>query len=171
MNLFLVPATEDNIERSIRGSVSRNFLEGHLTSSQVDEIKKAYNNHQPAHCWALTERNRKKFSRMRADDIVLFSLKGTGKFNYMGVVACKMDCPIEFGQSLWPFTPKNPWTLVYFLKDVIHVNIDKARLVTDLGYKPNFVVPGTTRVGSDRLRNLTGSYGPLSTAIEANQSA
>lgn len=169
MNLFLVPANKDNIGRSIAAPVAWKLLEGNLAPSQVAKIRGQYGDQTPVHCWAMTEGKRGTFSQMQTGDMALFAVKSTGKFNYKGLVALTLECPIEFGNNLWPFIPKDPWTLVYFLKDVVAIDIEKVRLVTDLGYQPNFPVYGAIRVGPERVKALIDSYGSLTKALEAMQ--
>jgi hypothetical protein len=118
----------------------------------------------------MTMNKKKVFSRMQPDDFVLITVKGTGKFNYSGVVALTMGCSPGFGNALWPFTSNEPWTLVYFLKDVVPLDIEKVRFVTELGYDHNYQVPGAICVRPEGLIKLTRSYGSIAEAIEAIQS-
>jgi hypothetical protein len=169
MNLFLVPAHKDNIDKSIAKRVPWDLLEEQLPS-RIAELKECYRDSDPVHCWAMTENKKSVFSRMQPGDLVLITEEGTGKFNYGGVIVLTMECAPGFGNALWAFTSNKPWTLVFFLKDVVQIDIEKRRLVTALGYDPNYWVPGVLRVRPEGLKKLTRSYGSIAEAIEAIQS-
>ncbi len=79
MNLFLVPASKDNIGRSISRSVDSRLLEENLTRPQVAEIREVCGNNQSVRCWAMSESNRSTFSRVQPGHIVVFTVKGTAK--------------------------------------------------------------------------------------------
>ena len=85
-------------------------------------------------CWAMTSTLEKNFARMRSGDLVLLTPKGTGQFHYRGAVLHKVRHP-ELGERLWTFTPRKPWTLIYFLDNVARVAIPKQRLLFELGYQ------------------------------------
>jgi hypothetical protein len=155
------------MKSSIFASIAPQILEENLPPSQVAEVKTAYDDGQAIRCWAMTKQKRSIFDQMQQGDIVLFSINGTGKFSYMSSVVMRMDCPRNFGEAIWPYIPNNPWTLVYFLKDVTRKEIDKRSLTTALGYSPKYWLPGTVLVRPERLQKLTDSYGSIPQALDA----
>ena len=165
MNLFLAPASRANIDKSISTCVV--LPEGSLAPSQLSKIKDAYGDNKAFHCFAMTENSRGTFKQMHPDDIVLFSIKSTGKFNYKGTVVLSIECPKEFGDALWEFTPNDPWTLVYFLKGVTQIDIKKVSLFERLDYKRGYPLPGVSCVKRNLVKGLTDRYGTLTAAVEA----
>jgi hypothetical protein len=157
MNLFLAPGTEENLNRSIRKSVGRDVVAAHLSGDEIAALDRAAGN-ASLHCWATTQSKASVFEEMSPGDVVLFTQRATGKFNYLAHVIFKIDSE-SLGRALWSFVPNEPWRLIYFVEGVEEVGIDKTRLVTEFGYKSNFDVPGFIRVPSTRLTAVLDRHG------------
>lgn len=148
MSLILVPATRDNLEKSIEKSVDVSFAKQYLDSKFVDEILK-YSGIEGIRCWALTKNRIKIFDDIKNGDEVLLTEKGTGKFTHYGVIIGKTQ-NVDFGNALWPVVGKNPWENIYFLANITKVDIDKSKFVVDLGYASNYTVPGALKVDDNK---------------------
>jgi hypothetical protein len=167
MQVFLVPANPENIKSSITQPVPRPFLEKYFSSGHMRKINAAYKQNDPIYCWAMTESRRSRFNRMKAGDLVLLCVEGTGIFGYEGLVAWTCAIERDFGDALWPHIPNAPWTLVYFLTGLRQRNIDKQYLLKELGYKTRFWLPGTELADDKRLRSLLNRYGTIPEAFRA----
>lgn len=152
MSLLLVPATRENLEKSIEKSVDVSFAKKHLPVEFVDEILK-FSGIEGIRCWALTKHRLNIFNDIKNGDEVLLTEKGTGRFTHYGVIVGKIQ-NVDFGNALWPIVGNNPWENIYFLANITKINIDKATLVTDLGYADNFAVPGAIKVDETKYLNL-----------------
>lgn len=152
MSLLLVPATRENLEKSIEKSVDVSFAKQHLPSDFVDEILK-FSGIEGIRCWALTKNRITIFNDIKNGDEVLLTEKGTGHFTHYGIIIGKTQ-NIDFGNALWPIVGNNPWENIYFLANITKTNIDKRKLVTDLGYAENFTVPGVIKVDDTKYINL-----------------
>lgn len=160
MGLYLVPASRENIVKTIISDVDISVAEQFLITTDLKKIKELLGAEKRFNCWAMTESNRSIFERMEAGDIVFLSEKNTGMFNYKAIVFFTIECE-KMGNSLWPFVPNDPWKLIYFLKDIQEINIDKSVLVAALGYKSNYQVPGTIRVREDYVENIMQKYSSI----------
>lgn len=158
--LFLIPASRENANKTLEGSVSFDFAARFLDQDQVDQLEQALGGQTLFRCWAMTENSRSYWEAMNVEDIVLITVKGTGKFNFEARVATVLDSE-RLGEELWPVVPGEPWNLIYVLQDVKKIEIEKAKLVQSLGFSDKYVVPGTIRVDPDRLRAATERYGSL----------
>lgn len=152
MSLLLVPATRENLEKSIENSVDVSFAKQYLSTEFVEEILK-YSGIEGIRCWALTKNRLNIFNDIKNGDEVLLTEKGTGRFTHYGVIVGKIQ-NVDFGNALWPIVGDNPWENIYFLANITKINIDKGKLVTDLGYADNFAVPGAIKVEETKYLNL-----------------
>jgi hypothetical protein len=118
------------------------------------------------HCWAMTRGSLAKFTKMAPGDVVLFSQKASGKFNYLAHVIFKVESE-ALGRAVWSFVPGEPWRLIYFVEGVEGVDIDKVQLVTELGYDRNYVVPGVVCVPPVRLDPIIDRYGTVTAFLHA----
>jgi hypothetical protein len=173
MNWFLIPASPENIARSLANPVApaevRQFLGEaelkHLAALGDGEIR----------CWAMTEGTKAQFEKMAPGDYVLFSEKSTGKFNYFAEVTAKITNK-ALGDYLWPVQPRaaaksekvNSWELIYFLKTVRAIDVSKPALVELLGHKSNDNVASSRQLDSEKLSQFEMKHGALLEWLHAN---
>ena len=100
MNLFLVPASQENVQKTILSPVDISVAREFLNVSEFSKLKAVLGSEKKFHCWAMTERRISCFWTMQPDDVVLITLKGTGVFNYMCTVLHKMKSE-RLGEHLW----------------------------------------------------------------------
>jgi hypothetical protein len=160
MNLFLVPASLENVKKTIASGVSINAAEQFLNSSQLESLKKVLGNKKTFNCWDMTESLRPVFESMEKDDTVLLTVKSTGSFNYVASIIHKLESE-RLGDYLWSYIPGRPWKLIYVLDRIIPIEINKGRLVSTLGYKHNDAVAGSRRVRDEYLNKILGEYGSI----------
>lgn len=164
-NLFLIPASEANINATIKGRVAPELLKKILSEEAYDGIVKKYDNINDIHCWAMTESNRSKFNDMRIGDYVVFTVKNTGKFNYTARVTAKIESE-RLGDSLWDYVPNKKWSLIYFLHNINRININKRDFVSALGFSPNYDVPGSIKVQQLQVDTVLAKYKTIDNFIE-----
>lgn len=152
ISLLLVPATRENLEKTIEKSVDITFAKRYLANDLVDEILR-YSGDECIRCWAMTKSLTYLFDDLKKGDEVLLTEKGTGRFTHYGVVINKMK-NVAFGNALWPIVGKNPWENIYFLTNITRLNVDKRSLVQELGYAKNYHVPGHIKVRETVYNNL-----------------
>jgi len=153
MKLFLIPASEENINRTIERSVNISVAERFLDQSKFNELKRLLADKEEFHCWAMTESREYLFDEIESGDIAIFTVKGTGEFNFIAEIFHKTVCE-DLGKYLWSYVPNKPWNLIYFLKNIKKIDINKANLVSDLGYDKDYVVPGSIVVSKHKFNEL-----------------
>lgn len=159
MTVLLVPATRENLRRSIEAPVPWTDFGEHLPGPVAERLRKAHPD--GAFCWAMTRHRRSTFDALAPGDEVVFSQKGTGRFTHYGRVLSKVHS-VALGERLWPKTDADkPWENIYFLERPEAASCSKVGLVTALGYKPNFAVAGPTPVGAARLEAFESRFGTL----------
>jgi hypothetical protein len=158
--LFLAPSTADNLSATVLRPVLLRDLEARLDRSSLSQLHRELHGVSSFHCWAMTVSSRGTFAKMRVGDLVLFTPKGTGRFQYRARVAGKLESQ-RLGDALWRFTPGKHWSLIYLLEDVQSIDLIKHRLLAHLGYDSSFAVYGITRVRPDRLKTAIERFGSL----------
>ncbi|WP_457653116.1 hypothetical protein [Rhodocaloribacter sp.] len=165
-NLFLVPASEENIRETILKKVHLNEVQARLTPDQREYLSRILGDGDDFYCWAMTEGKRSEFEAMKKGDIVLMTVKNTGQFNFKGTVIGKIENE-ELGKLLWNFVPNDSWRLIYFIDKIEQISCDKETLVRAIGYKENFAVPGVIKVKPDFKNAILSEYGSIDSFIEA----
>ena len=155
-NLVLVPGTRKNLEKSIEFSVDVEFAMHHLGEQFVEQLLETAGG---IYCWAVTKNSLGFYQKLKENDIVLISERGTGEFTHSGKVVGKINSA-SFGTELWPVVGKEAWEYIYFLKDIRYISINKREFLNELGYDERFVLPGSQIVQPDKLAELFERRGP-----------
>src|SRR5690554_4411051 len=71
-NVFLAPASRDNIKRSITGSIDTALAKNHLSPQHLEGLLNSVNGESKFHCWAMTENSRPYYREMKVGDKVVF---------------------------------------------------------------------------------------------------
>jgi hypothetical protein len=164
--VFLAPANQENIARTIESPVQLSDLAKRLDQQTFESIRARLNGKTSFRCWASTVASRGAFDNMRTGDLVLLSPKGTGLFTYRARVTDKIESQ-ALGDSLWPIVPNRSWALVYLLDDVRPIRLEKERLVAEFGYDRGFPVYGITRVSPERLESAIARRGSLEKVLQS----
>jgi hypothetical protein len=161
VSLYLVPATRENLACSIETEVPSSKLVPFVARETIAEIQ-ARAGVEGIRCWAMTPVPTQKafFAKMKPGDIVLLTESDTGYFTHYAEVTFTLENK-ALGDTLWPFQTENSWELIYFLRNIQHIQIPKPEFVTKLGYKSNYAVPGTVRVSDQGLERFESEYGSL----------
>lgn len=158
--LYLVPAIRANARETLKNEVEFDLAAEVLDLAQVSALRESLGGRKPFRCWAMSENSRAYWESMERGDMVLFTLKGTGRFNFKARVLTKIESA-PLGERIWPVVPGDPWKLIYVLGDVEEISVEKGRMVQALGYDKNYVVPGAIRVDPSRLRVAIEKHGNL----------
>ena len=160
MGLYLVPASGENINKTILNGVDISTAEKFLLPFNCNRLKELLGEKQDFHCWAMTEGTKSEFDKMYKGDTILFVEKGTGAFKYVADVLSTATSE-ELGNYLWTYVPYKPWKYIYFLENIQEINIAKKDLVVALGYSPNYQVPGAIRVKDSAVHAIKLKYGSI----------
>ncbi len=164
-DIFLAPASEENIKTSIKGSVHLSTAKKYLSSEQFESLSESLGENISFHCWAMNENSRAYYRTMKKNDYVLFKITGSGFFNFVGKVIYKFENE-DFGQALWDVTPGKPWELIFVLDEIKPIKIDRVKMVEAFGYKSNYDVPGFRRVTTDHVEKMLAKYGSIDQMID-----
>jgi hypothetical protein len=162
--LFLAPASTENLEVSVAQAISLDEVRTRLDPKIVALLRSQLGEAKSFHCWAMTSSSRATFDKMHVGDIVLFTPRRTGRFTYRATVSAKLESQ-QLGDLLWRITPGKPWSLIYLLEGVRRIDVDKERLVAELGYDRSFRVYGITRVEPARLKAAIARRGTLEAVL------
>lgn len=164
-DVFLAPASSENIKRSITNTVDLTLAKKHLTPQQYEGLLNSLNGESNFHCWAMTENSRPYYRVMKAGDKVVFKITGSGRFNLVGDVIYKFENE-EIGNEIWDVVPGEPWSLIFILDKITPINIDRIKFVQAFGYKPNYDVPGFRRIAQKHLSRTIAEHGSLEELIK-----
>lgn len=163
VRLFIAPAGDANLRRTITEQVDVSAVEALLSNPQLEDLKRVLGKSGGFHCWALTESRRSVFDAMRLGDVVVLITPHTA---FTGRVQYKLISE-KLGNHLWPSQPRLPWKFVYLLTDVLQRRIQKSRLNDAFGYKSAHVFPGVSRVRPEPLRIALDKYGTIDKLLTA----
>ncbi len=136
MNLFLIPASHENLKTTILFSVPLARVEDALRRvGKLEHVKSFLNGRQSFYCWATTEADRATFESMNRGDRVLFAVNQTPAFRHAATILGKIESE-EIGNLLWPNVKRLPWNLIFFVGEIKHFNVPKKIVLGEIGYSP-----------------------------------
>src|SRR5947209_4086 len=100
MNIFLVPASRENIRATVEGSVPIEIARRYLRPTEFERLNQVLGPRDRFNCWAMTEGKRSTFVQMRPGDLVVMTLRNTGHFSYVAEILYTLES-IELGNFLW----------------------------------------------------------------------
>jgi len=166
MKIFLAPRSNEtsykNFLSTIESGVDYSIVEPHLD----EEGKKMLNGEKKVFVWGNRETKISSWEKMEPNDLILF-YKGRegeereGKLIFAGRLLYKQHSK-ELGLSLWP--PKKgeePWTCIFFLKDLHPVYVPISEIADMSGYSRNFVVQGFMPLSDEGVNNILTKFGTV----------
>lgn len=136
MNVFLVPASP-NAEVSLGQPVASTGVRAALRNeAKYSALVREIGKWDKIYCWPARRSKKLAFSRMSKDDLVIFTVKDTGRFNYMGRIVAKLESE-RFARSFWQDEKLTEWPFIYFLRDVERIGVNKPLMASLLGNKTN----------------------------------
>ncbi len=166
MRIFLAPRSNEtsykNFLSTIENGVDFSIVEPFLT----DEGKKLLSNAGKLFVWGNKETKKASWDKMEPDDLVLF-YKGRegsekeGKFLYAGKLLFKQHSK-ELGLALWPPKPgEEPWTCIFFLKELQPVYIPITDIAEFGDYARNLVIQGFMPLNETGTKKIIEKFGDL----------
>jgi|GEM_PF-1041088 len=121
MKIFLAPRSNGtsykNFQSTIESGIDYAIIEPYLTS----QGRIALDTGEKLFAWGNKETKKTSWSKMEKGDIVLFYKKGA--FVYAGRLLYKQHSK-DLSLKLWPAKKNSePWTCIFFLKDITRINI------------------------------------------------
>lgn len=165
-NVFIVPASDENLQTSLTRPVTLTAIRDRLSQSDLERLQPLLRGQPDFRCWAMTRNSRSEFDAMAPDDVVLVSTNGTGRYTHTARVVGRFESA-TFGRALWPRTQGLPWELVYVLRDVNPVSIPRERVNEAFGFQRGYSVRGATRVRPERVRAALEMYGTVDAMLRA----
>lgn len=166
MKIFLAPRSNEtsykNFLSTIENGVDKSIIEPHLD----DVGKKALASYDKVFVWGNKETKKPSWDKMELNDLVLF-YKGRegdereGKLLYAGKLLHKQHSR-DLGLALWPpKTGEEPWTCVFFLKELQPVYIPISELTDLAGYSRNFIVQGFMPLNDEGVEAILSKFGSV----------
>jgi hypothetical protein len=155
MSLFLSPADPVNAKRSLSTPVPLSVVRAALgDDAKYNGLLKDFGNERVIYCWAVRESKAGIFRKMSLNDDVIFSVKGTGKFNFHGKIVGKTEST-RFAIRLWEDELLSNWQHIYFLKGIRDIAIDKSMMARGLGYDKADRFQGLRWVSPERFKEFS----------------
>jgi hypothetical protein len=167
-NIFLLYMPPGNAEAmvhyqdTIRNKVEFERIAPHVSEPVGRKLQQLFGNNRIA-VWGSRggPGNRRTFDRMNDGDEVLI-LEGR-TIRLLGRVAAKVVNPalsVELWKNIRGETTEG-WNLIYFIANAKEINLPFAEFSRLLGYEPDYLPQGFTRVADDRLRTFFDHYDDL----------
>ena len=167
-NIFLLYMPPGNAEAmvhyqdTIRNKVAFDRIARHVSSDLATKLRRVFG-HNPIAVWGSRggAGNRRTFERMNEGDEVLI-LEGP-TIRLLGRVAAKVISPSlsrELWQSLRGETSEG-WDLIYFVANPKEIDLPFGELSALLGYEPDYLPQGFSRVADGRLETFYSRYDDL----------
>lgn len=166
MQIFLAPRSNEtsykNFLSTIENGVDYLIVEPHLDGTGRNLLKDS----GKLFVWGNKESKKSSWDKMQNDDVILF-YKGRegeereGKLLYAGRLFYKQHSK-NLGLSLWP--PKSgeePWTCIFFLKDLQPIYIPISEMADYAGYSRNYIVQGFQPVSEEGVNKILSKFGTI----------
>lgn len=168
MNILLVPASIENTEKTLINHVSIELLKENIDENFINDLLERTVDHK-INSFAVTETLFYIYEKIANNDLALFSVTGTKRFNYMGTIIGK-TVSNTLGEKLWNHKVSKPWSCIYFLTDIKKIDIDKKFLIKKLGYSEKFDLPKTSLLDNEKLALFIKMYGNVLNCNSHNDS-
>lgn len=166
MKIFLAPRSNEtsykNFLSTIENGVDKSVVEPYLD----DGGKKALAPYDKVFVWGNKETKKSSWDKMKPDDLILF-YKGRegdereGKLLYAGKLLYKQHSK-DLGLALWPpKTNEEPWTCIFFLKELQPVYIPISELADLADYSRNFIVQGFMPLNEKGVKAVMDKFGGI----------
>lgn len=165
MKIFLAPRSNEtsykNFLSTIENGLDYSIIEPYLEQ----EGKKKLSGQSKIFAWGNKESKKASWEKMENDDLILF-YKGSegsekeGKFLYAGRLLYKQHSK-DLGIALWPPKPgEEPWTCIFFLKDLSPVYIPISDIRGFGEYDPGFDrIQGFMPLNKEGVNKIIAKFG------------
>jgi len=167
MNVFLAPASSENLLATIKRRVPFSEVRHLMDARDLRAIKDLGNEDEGFHCWAVTENRKNIWDKMKNEDIVLFKETGTGYFTCVGKIfyKSKSDKNKKLAAMLWKYG--TGWHYIYFLKSIKAIQIPYRKLMHEVGYtNPRDILPGIRQIKPTAMEEINLKHGSFEKLLE-----
>ncbi|MDP2649348.1 MAG: hypothetical protein Q8P10_00735 [bacterium] len=166
MKIFLAPRSNETSYKNFLSTIE-NGLDYSIIEPYLDaKGKKLLNDGGKIFAWGNKESKKASWDKMEPNDLVLF-YKGRegeereGKLVFAGKMIYKQQSK-ELGLALWPpKTSEEPWTCIFFLKDLVPIYMPISELADLAGYSRGFIVQGFMPVSDEGVQNILKKFSSL----------
>jgi len=169
MGVLLAPATIENIKDSIINSIDKNIIIHYLGQSIFDELD-SKSGENGIKCFAVTKNKKYIYDKIKLKDEVLISEKGTGLFNYYGIIVGKIH-NLELGKHIWTNHGKYDWEYIYFLSKITDIVLNKKEFIYEYVSKNNYNLSGAHYLDNSKLSFSLANYLDIEPQVDEAQSS
>jgi hypothetical protein len=164
--VFLAPRSGEQSAENFKKTIEGGYKKSDLLPVLKEEDRNALSQEEIFFIWGNRPGGRAPWERMEKDDYVFFYQHGN--ITYVGKMLYKTHNK-ELADKLWgPYTKGNIteyWEYIYFLHNMVEVNIDYSILKGLAGYKANAVVQGFQSYRNEGIQKINEKYGSIENFI------
>jgi hypothetical protein len=168
--IFLAPRSNehsyDNFKSTIEHGIDYDLIQPHLDEQGKDILSKE----AKIFAWGSRDSLRSRWDKMEIGDYVLFYSKGTF---VMGGKLLYKQYSEGISDALWPRQEKyqnQAWSCIYFVHDLVPINIPLDEINEIAGYKKNFVLQGFQALNDKGIETIISKYGSVTNFVEGSNS-
>lgn len=164
-NIFRVPVDVKHFADTIEKGKTYDEILPFVTSTDAKALAEIAQNNT-LHYWGSIagSSNIRTFTQIEEEDEILFYR--AGKYIALATIALKIINPSLARYSWGEREDKFTWELMYFLKDVQTISIDKKSVNTVLGYKENASVMGFSMISKQTTSQFINTYGSIANFVK-----
>lgn len=135
VEIYLAPVDENNANLSIFKPLSVQWINRILKAENNPSLvieRRFSPKFSRIGAWALSPRKTRQYERIAAGDYVVFSVSGSGRFQYIGCIFDKVKSE-KLAYTLWG-PEYSDWRNIFIFAGGHDINISKSDLLTSIGY-------------------------------------
>jgi hypothetical protein len=163
-NIFLAPRSNETSYKNFLSTIESGVDPSIVAPFLNEEGRRILGSQAKLYVWGNKESKKSSWDKMGTDDLVLF-YKGRegneqeGKILYAGKLLYKIHNK-DLSLALWPPKPhEEPWSCVYFLKDLEPVYIPISEISVNAGYSKGFFVQGFQPLSEKGVNYIVERFG------------
>ena len=161
-NIFLAPRSGEQSSGNFQKTIENGYKKQDLMPYLEELDREALGDRDVVFIWGNRPGGKSPWGKMQKDDYVFFYQHG--KITWIGELLYKTNNK-KLADALWgPYVSKGIneyWEYVYFLDNLVKVEIDYSVLRNLAGYKPNAVVQGFQSYRENGITGIVNKYGSI----------
>lgn len=163
--IFRVPVDTEHFADTIEKGKTYNEILPFVTSTDAKSLAEVAQNNILRYWGSIAgASNTRTFMQIEEGDEILFYR--AGKYIALATIALRIINPSLARYSWGEREDKFTWELMYFLKDVQTISINKKSVNTALGYKENAPVMGFSMVNEKTTSQFIKDYGSMTDFVK-----
>lgn len=171
MLYYFIPSDDEEGRKNLSKTIEERYyikpLHNMLSANDKEIINILEQNTEDGlvHIWGTVpgDRNTSRWEKLKAGDKIL--AYSQDKFVFYGTVFAKTR-NIDVANEIWGNNKEGKtWELIYFIKDLKPVNIDRKDFVDIFDYEPNFKPHGFGNINKDKLELVLNKFGDIDSLI------